>query len=236
MKDQKQTVVEHLQELRMRIIYSIIAIVIGISIGWSFSGHIYDWVMAPAGKTYATGVTEVFMTQFRLGAYAGLALVFPFILWQVVAYILPALESNEKRLLWWLPFGIVLFVAGVSFAYYVVMPVSYRFFIQIAEGRENVDLIIKTSDYLSFVTGLIIPFGIVFELPLVVAILARIGLITARGLSKFRKYAILIIFVLAAVVSPTPDPISQTIFAAPMVLLYELSIILARVVGKKRAA
>lgn len=232
MKEKRLTVVGHLTELRTRLIIALVAAVLGIGVGWGLSGWLFEMIMAPAGELLATGVTEVFMIQFRLGVYAGLVLASPVILWQAIAYVLPALRPAERRLLWWLPVGALLFIAGVAFSYYVIVPFSYQFFVGFAEGKEQLTLLVQARDYLTFMLNMLWPFGVVFELPLLALVLGRLGLVTARLLRRVRKYVIFGIFVVAAFLTP-PEPVSQVLMALPMVALYEISILLVSAVEKR---
>lgn len=175
---------------------------------------------------------DTFLTQLRLAIVLGLVLAFPVVLYQIVAFILPALKPEEKRLLYiGLPFATGLFLAGWAFGWFIVVPITKQFFLSIARSVEVVDAI-TPSNYVKFVLGICNPLGIAFELPLVVLILARIGLVTHQFLSRVRKYAFLALMILAAVLSP-PDVISMTIFLVPLYGLYEFSIILARFAAPK---
>ncbi len=236
MHDKEQTLVEHLTELRERIIKSLIALVIGVFIAVFVSQPIFKYIMEQAK---ADGVqliqytfADTFLTQLRLAIVLGLVLAFPVVLYQIVAFILPALKPEEKRLLYiGLPFATGLFLAGWAFGWFIVVPITKQFFLSIARSVEVVDAI-TPSNYVKFVLGICNPLGIAFELPLVVLILARIGLVTHQFLSRVRKYAFLALMILAAVLSP-PDVISMTIFLVPLYGLYEFSIILARFAAPK---
>jgi len=236
MEDKEQTLVEHLTELRERIIKALIALVVGVLVAVFISQPVFKAIMDQAKADgvqliqYTFG--DTFLTQFKLAIILGLVLAFPVVVYQAVAFILPALKPNEKRLLYiGLPFATVLFLAGWVFGWFVVVPITKQFFQSMALGAE-VAVAITPSNYISFILGICNPLGIAFEMPLVVLILARLGLVTHRFLARVRKYAFLAIMVLAAVLSP-PDVISMIIFLVPLYGLYEFSILLARFAERK---
>lgn len=238
MSDRPQSIVEHLTELRQRIVRSLLAILLAIVAGVIFSERIFRFILATAtadGKVQLiqTRFADAFLAQFRLAIILGLVVAFPFVLYQLVAFILPALRPNERRLLYvGLPFATLMFALGWAFGWYVVVPITKSFFLQTAETA-GVAAMITPSEYISFVLGICNPLGIAFELPLVVLILARIGIVTAGFLGRVRKFAFLGIMVLAAVLSP-PDVISMSIFLVPLYGLYEFSILLARLAERRR--
>lgn len=236
MEDKEQTLVEHLAELRDRIIKALIALVIGVLVAVFISQPVFKYIMDQAKADgvqliqYTFG--DTFLTQFKLAVLLGLVLAFPVVLYQLVAFILPALKPNEKRLLYiGLPFATALFLTGWTFGWFVVVPITKQFFQSMAQGVGVVEAI-TPSNYISFILGICNPLGIAFELPLVVLILARLGLVTHHFLARVRKYAFLAIMILAAVLSP-PDVISMVIFLVPLYGLYEFSIVLARFAERK---
>lgn len=234
MTGNKATILEHLEELRRRIIISVVALVAGTVAAWFFSGQVLDFLTAGGPKPVQTAVAEVFMVQIRLSLIMGLILAIPVIIFQVAGFVLPALETGEKVYLYvFLPGSVLLFALGVAFAYFGVLPFALKFFLGF--GGDRFTPVISISSYIGFITGLIIPFGIVFELPMVVLILSKIGLVTPEFLSRQRKFAILIIFVIAAVMTP-PDVFSQVVMAGPMIVLYEISIWISRLARKKKPA
>ncbi|MBP2017260.1 sec-independent protein translocase protein TatC [Symbiobacterium terraclitae] len=236
MQDREQTLVEHLAELRERIIKALIAVVVGVIVSVFISQPVFKYIMDQAKADgvqliqYTFG--DTFLTQFKLAIILGLVLAFPVVLYQIVAFILPALTPGEKRLLYiGLPFATALFLSGWAFGWFVVVPITKQFFQSMAQGVGVVEAI-TPSNYVSFILGICNPLGIAFELPLVVLILARLGLVTHHFLSRVRKYAFLAIMILAAVLSP-PDVISMVIFLVPLYGLYEFSIFLARFAAPK---
>lgn len=237
--DRPQSIVEHLQELRTRIVRSLLAVVIAIGVSVAFADRAFRYILSTAStpeypvQLVQFSFADSFMAEFRLAILAGIVIAFPFVLYQLVAFILPALHQNERRILYFgLPFATLLFAAGWAFGWFVVVPITKGFFLQMATGL-NVSPQITPSGYISFILGICNPLGIAFELPLVVLILARIGLVSAGFLARIRKFAFLGIMIIAAVLSP-PDVVSMTIFLVPLYGLYEFSILLARFAEKKR--
>lgn len=235
--DRPQTVMEHLSELRNRIIKSILAIVISVMVMVFFAHDAMTYILSTATadgvELVQTAFSDAFLTEFRLAIMGGLVLAFPVVLYQVVAFVLPALRPPERRILYaGLPFATLLFFAGWAFGWFVVVPITKGFFLSVARSA-GVNAMITPREYVSFVLSICNPLGIAFELPLVVLILARIGLVTSGFLGRIRKFAFLAIMILAAVLSP-PDVISMSIFLLPLYGLYEFSILLARLAEKKR--
>lgn len=243
----EMTLVEHLTELRSRLMWAVLAFVLLSCVSYSFAEQIYRFLVMPLAdvlegenrRLIYTGLTEVFFTYMKLSLFMGGFLAFPVIAVQIWAFIAPGLYKNEKRA--FLPFLIatpILFFVGAAFAYYVVFPLAWQFF----SGFENpgisgdgLPIVLETrvSEYLSLVTKLIFAFGICFELPVLLLILARVGIVTANNLAAKRKYALIMAFVIGAVLTP-PDIISQISLAIPMLGLYELSIFMIRLMGSPR--
>ncbi|HYG56986.1 MAG TPA: twin-arginine translocase subunit TatC, partial [Symbiobacteriaceae bacterium] len=196
MSDKPQSIVEHLTELRQRIVRSLLAIVVCVGVAVAFAHRAFTFILSTAASDPKVPVTlvqmsfsDAFLTEFKLAVIGGLILAFPFVLYQAVAFIIPALKPNERRLLYFgLPFATLLFVAGWAFGWFVVVPITRGFFIDIA-ANAGVGNYITPSAYISFILGICNPLGIAFELPLVVLILARIGIVSARLLSRIRKFA-----------------------------------------------
>lgn len=239
MLDKPQSIVEHLSELRTRIVRSLLAVVVAIGVSVAFADTAFKYILSTAStpdhpvNLVQMNFSDTFMAEFRLAIIAGLVIAFPIVLFQLVAFILPALHANERRLLYLgLPFATLLFALGWAFGWFVVVPITKGFFLDMATGLNVLPQITPTG-YIDFVLGICNPLGVAFELPLVVLILARIGLVSARFLGRIRKYAFLGIMVIAAVLSP-PDVVSMIIFLVPLYGLYEFSILLARFAEKKR--
>lgn len=240
-----ETMLEHLTELRARLIRIVVAVLAGMVVAYGFSGDIYRFLVAPLAQAYGgeparmiyTGLTEAFFTYLKLAFYAGFGLSFPYVAWQVYAFIAPGLYKEEKRAM--LPFFLlapVLFAAGVAVAYYGVFPLAWKFFLSFeaaaVPGGLAIEMETRMAEYLALVLQLMFAFGLAFQMPVVLMLLAKVGVLTPDDLRKYRRHAIVGIFAVAAVVTP-PDIISQIALAIPMMLLYELAIVLCRWVTPK---
>lgn len=233
---------DHINELKNRIIRCIIVFIVLCCFSMFFANDVYDFLADPLVKAMTqhntgiqrklifTGITEGFMTHMRLSLFLGLGLSFPYIIFQIYRFLSPGLYKKEKKII--LPFvlgSILLFFLGISMAFFFVAPVACKFFIGF-EGLINynhnkipVVLEARISEYLSTIIQLLLSFGIVFQLPIIILMLARLGIVTVEMLRRYRRHAIVLNFVVAAIITP-PDVISQISLAVPMVLLYELSI------------
>lgn len=234
-EDEKKTLLQHLEELRKALLVSLIAIIAGAVVAFYYSDFLLEFVQKPITslglKLVFIGVTEGFFIKLKLALLGGLVLAFPVVAWELWAFIMPALYPHEKRyVLILFPLVIILFVAGVTFAYFTILKLALAFLIYVAKGLEPM---ITVDKYVSFVLAFTIPFGLVFELPVVVFFLTRIGVITPAVLVRNRKYALLVIFILAAALTPGPDPVSQCLMALPVYLLYEVSILVSKMARPK---
>jgi sec-independent protein translocase protein TatC len=238
MDEKKLPLTTHLQELRKRLVLSFIAVGAGFALCYAFSESIFDILSAPLLKMMPTGgsliftsVAEAFFTYMKVAFIAGLILASPFVLYQVWAFVAPGLYRHEKKYV--IPFvlaGSFFFAIGILFAYYVALPVGFKFLLGFA--TDFIKPMPSMKEYLSFSIKFLLAFGLIFEFPVVLVLLARVGVVDAKTLARQRKYAILLIFIFAAILTP-PDIISQVILALPMIGLYELSILLSRIFGKK---
>lgn len=234
--DRPMTLFEHLDELRRRLFIVILGLVLATIAGWYIVPPVLGMLLQPAKRAGADFVqlspAEGFWVYFKLAVIIGLVIDSPVILHQAMAFVWPALNRVERRYaLTILPFTIILFLLGTAFAYFVFLGPMFRFLLGFT--IPGVTPTLSVASYINFVINLIIPFGLVFQLPLLTAILAGLGLVTPAWLARNRKYAVLVIFVLAAVFTP-PDPLSQILMAIPMIGLYELSIILGRIATRRR--
>jgi len=245
--------IEHLIELRQRLIWSLVGFFIAFLVCFFFAKELFnllvqpfqwatEWAGLDKGKVNLiyTAPQEFFFTQIKLGMFGGLVLAFPVIATQIYKFVAPGLYRNERRA--FLPFLIwspILFVMGGALVYFFFMPMVMWFFLamqQIGPDQEvTIELLPRVSEYLGLIMMLILAFGLVFQLPVVTTLLARVGLLSAQSLADKRKWAIVIAFVVAAVITP-PDPVSQIGLALPTILLYEISIILCRRIEKSRLA
>jgi sec-independent protein translocase protein TatC len=233
MADIKMTLVEHLDELRWRISVSIAAIVIGACVAfWKIQAILKLLMLPPVDHLAFFSPTEAFFEFCKLACFAGLFFASPVVIYQIWAFISAGLTQKEKRtVLFALPFSIALFLGGAVFAYFFVLPWALKFLIDFA--GPYVYPILSLSKYLSFVTMLLLAFGIVFEMPIAVLILAELGIVSPSFLSRNRKFAIVAIFIAAAVLTPTPDAFTQCLMAVPMLILYEVSIWVSKLAYKK---
>jgi sec-independent protein translocase protein TatC len=246
--DRQMPLLDHLIELRNRLIYSVAAIMVGFVICYFFSEHIYAFLVRPLANVYQgqtgrrmiyTGLTEAFLTYVKVAFWAGTFLTFPFVASQLWMFIAPGLYRKEKQA--FLPFLIatpVLFFLGAAMAYYVVFPLAWKFFVSFetpgGPGMLPIQLEARVAEYLSLVMKLLFAFGLAFQLPVALTLMGRVGLISAEQLSKNRRFAIVGVFAGAAVITP-PDIISQITLAIPILVLYEISIIAVRMVERRRA-
>ena len=236
-RDKELSLVQHLSEFRDRLMVACIAIAITTAISFLFTTDIIKLLLVPAGvsKLVALSPTENFTTYFRVALFSGFALAMPVILYEIYAYIDPALHPSERRFaLTAGPFVLLLFVGGMLFCYLVLLPNALRFLLNF--GSEVIDNQLRASEYLSFVTLFIVGMGVVFEMPVLIFALIKIGVVQRSWLTSKRRYIFLLSFVVAAVVTPTPDPFNQSLVAIPIYLLFELGLLLARFGGGRRAS
>ncbi len=233
----EMTFLEHLEDLRKRLFYSFVALFIGFVPGWIFSKQLYAILARPVTqylpvgtKLAFTSLTAPFMLYMKVAFLASLFFMSPFVFLQIWYFIAPGLYQKEKK--YAVPFVLMttcFFSLGALFAYFIVFPWACRFFLTLGHDFQPV---ITVDQYFGFALKVILGIALVFELPTLVFFLAKMGLITARWMVRNFKYAVLLIFVIAAVITPTPDMITQSIVAVPMLALYGLSILIALVVGR----
>lgn len=232
--EDRLTIVEHLDELRGRLIVCILALAVALGLCFWQNQLLLDFAAGPLpgdhDQLITFGVTEPFTTTLTVSAYGALVLTLPVLLWQLYAYVLPAFSEAEKRVI--LPILLlfpVLFLAGLAFAYFVVMPAAVNFLLDFNDDQFNIQL--RARDYYSFFSMTMIACGLLFQLPLAVIAVTRLGIVRVEQLSQNRRYAYLVLAIVAAAL-PGVDPITMLIEMVPLLVLYELSILLARVLGQ----
>ncbi len=237
--DNKMPFTAHLEELRKCLIISAVAIAIGTFISYGFKEHIFHVLMRPlihaltGQKMIFTGLPEAFFVYLEISIITGIILAMPVVLYETWVFVAPGLYVHERRFAVPLVMlGTIFFAGGVIFAFFVIFPFAFKYLV----GFETdfVRPLPDMKEYMSLATSLLLAFGIIFELPLVLTMLARIGVVSDTFLKKQRKYAFLLAFVAAAVFTPTPDVFNQVLMAGPIIILYEISIWGAKLFGKKR--
>lgn len=234
----EMSLIEHLKELRVRISRSVIALLIGFAICGNYAKDIFHILMEPMLKALNSGSfvytypPEAFMTYLYCALVAGLFLASPYIFYQLWSFVAPGLYPHERK--WLIPiafFSALCFVGGAMFGYFLVFPSAFTFFASFA--GDGIVFMPKLDEYFSFALKLLFAFGVVFELPIFIFFLANLGVVTPDWLAKQRKYAVLVNFIIAAILTPTPDAMTQILMAAPMIVLYEVGILVARLFGRR---
>lgn len=237
----RMSLLDHLSELRDRVVRSAIAMALGFAVAYPFIDQIFQFMISPARPYFPAGTSfiftrpaEKFMVDLKLALFSAIFLAAPVVSWQAWRFIAPGLYRKERAAV--LPFAFfstLFFLGGAGFCYWLVLPWTMQFFLGM--GTADVVPMINISDYLGFATSMLLSFGVVFEMPLVVFLLARLGIVTPEWLATYRRHAIVVIVIIAAILTP-PDVVSQIAMAVPLYLLYELSIVVCRVWGVKKAA
>ncbi len=248
-RDKELSLVQHLAEFRDRLMVSAVVVAITTAISFTFATTLIRILLLPVDCTFfptltcsdvptrlvALNPTENFTTYMRVSLFAGIAIAMPALLYEVYAYIDPALMPKERRFIRFMALPVImLFVGGMLFCYFVLLPSAMKFLLNF--GGDVIDNQLRASDYLSFVTTFVLGMGIVFEMPVIIYALVRVGVVQRSWLTKRRRYIFLLSFVFAALITPTPDPFNQALVAVPMYLLFEVGLLLARIGGGRRAA
>jgi len=241
MRSREQTMLQHLGELRRRLFICVIALLVGSAVSFAFFEHIVEILVKPAedlgigtgGELIYTEVTELLTTAIKVSFVSGLVLASPVILFQVIMFIAPGLTGREKRYLFgFMPAALLAFAGGVAFAYYVLTPPALHFLLTF--GGDVAVPMIRISNIINLMIRLLFWMGLAFETPLVMYLLASLGIVSAQGLGRFRRYWVVVAFILAAMITPTVDPVNQALVAGPLLVLYEVGILLARIAGRGR--
>lgn len=242
-QEEKSPFTEHLGELRDRLIHSFIAVGLGFVAAYFFKEQLFDILTAPLvtameksgnAKLIFTGLPEAFFTYLKVALLAGIILATPVLFYQFWMFVSPGLYRDEKKyILPIITLSLIFFVAGASFGYFIVFPYGFQFFLGFT--TETIQAMPSMKEYLSFASKMLLAFGFVFELPLVLTFLSRMGLVTPAFLKKNRKYALLLFFVGAAIITP-PDVVTQVMMAMPLILLYEVGIVGASIFARKSTA
>jgi sec-independent protein translocase protein TatC len=237
----KMPLFQHLEELRTRLLICCLAVGIGFVVCYFFHSRIFEILMKPwinamppgqPAKLIYTAPQEAFFVYMKVSFIAGTLLAAPVILWQIWRFVAPGLYENEKKYM--LPvilFSSFCFISGVLFGYFVVIPVAFKFFASFSS--EYITPMLRTTEYLSFANKMLLCFGIAFQMPVFAFFLAKMGVLSAGFLKRKRKWAIVLIFVAAAVLTPSPDVVSQLLMAAPLLVLYEASVWIVHFFGGK---
>jgi len=239
-EDHKMSLTDHLVELRKRLVRCVIILFIGFGACYYYKDFIFDIVTRPLvhvlpKNSYLiyTGLTEAFFVYMKLAFFASLIITCPFIIYQIWKFISPALHSTEKKyVLPFVLFSTLLFISGVLFGYFIALPPAFEFFVSF--NNKYLQSMISFSDYISLFVTFLLGFGLSFELPVFMFFLAKLGIVNSQMLSKQRKYALLVIFIVAAILTPSPDALSQVLMAIPLMFLYEVSIFITKFAGKKK--
>jgi sec-independent protein translocase protein TatC len=235
-RDKELSLVQHLGELRTRLVVAAIALLITTTIAFFFTTDIIKLLLIPTGghKLLTLSPTENFTTYFQVALITGIALAMPVLLYEIYAYIDPALYPNERRFVRVLGLPIIfLFAAGMAFCYFVILPQSIKFLINF--GGDVFENQLRASDYLTFVTTFILGIGVMFEVPVFIYALVRIGVLDRKWLAARRGYILILSFVFGAMITPTPDPINQSLVALPVYLLFEVGLFFSRFAVGRRA-
>ena len=235
-EDKEITLLGHLRELRHRLLKSVIAVVITTAVSFFFFEHILNFLKVPAGNIELIFIemTEGLGTYMRVCLVSGIILAMPYLMYHFLMFVTPALTRRERKMVFLiLPWIILMFVGGVYFGYQYLIPPATKFLLSFS--AEIAEPQIRIGNYVTFVARLLLAIGLAFELPVVTTFLARIGVISSKWLADRRRVMIIFAFILGAIITPTIDPINQSIVAGTLIVLYEVSIWLAKIVERKKA-
>ncbi len=226
------SLIKHLEELRYRIIRSLLAVFFGSCISYYFIDVIMRYLTLPVGKLYYLQPSEAFFTYLKVAVAAGFLIALPVVFYHVWRFFLPALTKGERKVIAALvPISVILFFIGLAFSFFFVLPAAVKFFMGF--GGEDLQAMFSVDRYFDFVLTFVLPFGFVFELPLVITILGKMGIIGSAFLAKHHRTVIFLSFVIAAIITPTPDVFTQSMLALPMILLYEVGFLIVKYIMRR---
>ena len=230
--DGTMSLIAHLTELRSRLIKCLIAVGLGSCVGYYFIEEIMHYLTLPAGKLYYMQPSEAFFTYLKVAVVAGFLMALPIVFYQVWRFFLPALTAKERMVLGIVvPTSVVLFFSGLAFSFFLVLPAGIRFFMGF--GNAELEALFSVNKYFDFVITFVLPFGFVFELPLVITILGKMGILTSAMLKKYQRIVIFLSFVAGAIITQTPDVFTQSMIALPMIVLYEVGYFIVRFILRR---
>ncbi|HEX7358455.1 MAG TPA: twin-arginine translocase subunit TatC [Ignavibacteriaceae bacterium] len=235
--EKEMTFLEHLEELRWRIIFSIIGIVVGTIVAWIFIDFLVDVVLLKPAKDSGAHLQNLrpfgqLFLYMQIAIMVGIIISIPNIFYQFWQFISPALRKHERRYIFWIvAFSSICFLLGIAFAYFVMLPLTLKFAAQF--GSESIKNEFSIEEYMSIIISVMLAAGLIFELPMVSFFLSKLGILKPSFMKKFRKHAIVIIMIAAAFLTPGTDPVSQIVLAVPLVVLYEISIFISKISQKK---
>lgn len=233
--EKRLPIMRHVLELRNRLVWAGIAVLVTTVVAFVFADQLFAILKHPVGDiTFIyTDVTEMLAVYMKVCLTAGIIAAMPFIIYQFVMFVSPALSKTEKKYVFLIvPWIAGMFVGGVAFGYFVLMPPAMRFLLTF--GNEVASPLLKIGNYASVVTQLLLAIGLIFEMPVIMTFLARIGVVSYKWLANKRRWAVLLAFVAAAIITPTADPINQILMASPIIVLYEMGVWLARLVQRQK--
>lgn len=231
--DGTMSLTAHLAELRSRIIKSLLAIAFGSCVAYFFLDEITNCLTLPVGKLYYMKPGEAFFTYFKIDVAAGFLIALPIVFYHAWRFFLPALTANERAVLGILvPSSVALFFVGLAFSFFLILPTALKFFMGFGEESENLQTLFSFGSYFEFVILMMLPFGFVFELPLIIIVLGKLGILTSEALGKYRRYVFFFSFVVGALVT-SPDVITQIAVAIPVILLYEVGYLVVKYILRR---
>jgi len=229
------TFIGHLGELRQRLLKSLIAVAITTAVSFIFAEQIFNILISPAGDINLIFIemTEMIGTYMKVSLASGIILAMPYLVYQLLMFVSPALTRREKKYVYLiLPWITLMFIAGVAFGYFVLVPPATKFLLTWGSSIATPE--IRIGNYISLITRLLVASGAIFETPVIISFLARLGIVTPKMLSSKRRHAIVVAFILGAIITPTFDPVNQSLVAVPLIVLYEMSIWLAKLVQRRQ--